>query len=192
MCPQQIDVLLSNFLFPIVVAITTYLLFDRLGEWRKRRNHSKLGIAIIASLQEEIRSGISVMKDALRSAKDKSSTAPPTATPPGKSWSGMTTISDDVLLRILATTDNKKFEGSHPRDCRIHCKNYFEHMCQNYLSVLRESLALVVKGMDWRDPLIKLLAETESKYIAHAEGVDRMLDNAKALLDSNAKSWFPK
>jgi hypothetical protein len=185
-------VILDVFL-PIIVAIITYIVVDRLGEWRKRRTYSRLGVAIIESLQQEIRTGIRLMTNALNATEDKSVGMPPLGIPPNRSWSGMSTIPDEVLLRIVETSTNRQFDGFPPRECRIHCKNYFEIMCQNYEQNVTTSVNLARRGQDWRGHLRALLTdEGESRYIQAARGVDQMLEHAKQLLEKNSRARFPK
>ena len=183
---------IKNVITPIVIAILTYIVVDRLGEWRKRKTYSKLGVAIIESLQEEIKTGIQVMTDALNITEDQSVNEPPVALLPKKSWSGMSTIPDEVLLRIIETSANRQFDGFPLRECRIHCKNYFEHISQNYEQAVFESMKLTKQGQDWRRPILNLLANDARTYIQAAKGVDRMLDNAKQLLEANSRAIFPK
>jgi len=154
--------------------------------------YSRLGVAIIESLQEEVDNGIKLMTNALDAAQDSSTTAPPPALLPKKSWGGMSTIPDEVLLRIIETSVTNQFNGFPPRECRIHCKNYFEHMCHNYEQTLDQSLTLAQQGKDWRRPLHDLLADSTGHYIQAAREVYRMLENSKQLLEGNAKAKFPK
>lgn len=154
---EGLKLVIDDFLIPIGVAIATYIMVDRLGEWRKRRTYSRLGVAIIESLQEEIKNGIELMTNALNATKDQSANAPPPALLPNRSWSGMSTIPDDVLLRIIETSANRQFDGFPPRECRIHCKNYFEHMCQNYLSSVASTDPVSVgKLIRWQLSLLAL------------------------------------
>jgi hypothetical protein len=194
--PAWLEVLrlvILNFLFPIIVAITTYVVVDRLGEWRKRRTYSRLGVVIIESLQEEIRTGIRLMTTALNATEDNSANGPPDGLLPNKSWSGMSTIPDEVLLRIIETSANRQFDGFPPRECRIHCKNYFEHICRNYEQHVTRSMKLAQQQQDWRSNLRALLTdEGRSRYIQAARGVDQMLEHAKQLLEKNSKAKFPK
>lgn len=194
--PAWLEVLrlvILNFLFPIIVAITTYIVVDRLGEWRKRRTYSRLGVVIIESLQEEIRTGIRLMTTALNATEDNSANGPPDGLLPNKSWSGMSTIPNEVLLRIIETSANRQFDGFPPRECRIHCKNYFEHICRNYEQHVTRSMKLAQQHQDWRSNLRALLTdEGRSRYIQAAKGVDQMLEHAKQLLEKNSKARFPK
>jgi hypothetical protein len=132
------------------------------------------------------------MSDALNAAQDNSVTTPPLGLLPNKSWSGMSTIPDDVLLRIIETSEKRQFDGFPPHQCRIHCKNYFEHMCQNYEQTLAEALKLAEQRQDWRSPLRALLADDAHHHIQSARRVYHMLEHAKRLLEKNAKAVFPK
>jgi hypothetical protein len=190
--PEWVKTVLSSVVLPVAVSYLTYTLIDRRGEWRKRRMHSKLGVAIIESLQEEIKNGIRLMTAALSAAEDNSANEPPHGLLPHKSWSGMSTIPDDVLLRIMETSAKRQFEGFPPHKCRTHCKNYFEHMCENYEKTLEEARRLALQRQDWRSQLRGLLADDTSHYIQSARKVDQMLEHAKKLLEDNAKARFPK
>ena len=129
--------------------MVTYILVDRLGEWKKRRNYSKLGIAIIESLQEEVKMGINIMTEVLAASTSEPRGLLQNKLLPNESWDGMATISDEVLLRIIATSDKKTFDGFPPKDCRIHCKNYFNFMNQNYKERLKTAIALAHENKDW-------------------------------------------
>ena len=192
--PSLVTQIIFSIIIPIIVAILAYIFVNRLGEWQKRRNYSKLGVAIIESLQEEIKTGINVMKGALEAVNNPNITVPPPQLLSNKSWSGMLTISDDVLLRIIATSEKHKFTGFHPRECRIHCKNYFVFICQNY----KQAIDVIYSGdrlsyARWREIIKPLLVETgTARYIEAAEGVYNMLENTKQLLQRNSKTIFPK
>ncbi len=191
--PQALSLVISGLLLPIIVAILAYIAVDRLGEWRKRRTSSILGVVVVESLQEEIQTGIQLMTDALKAAEDPNATRPTAAQLPNRSWSGMSTIPDEVLLRIIATSANHHFDGFKPRDCRSHCKNYFEHMCVNYEQTVALSLVLAQRGEDWRSPIRNLLADKpNSAYVWLAGQVDQMLELAKQLLDNNSRAKRPK
>jgi len=185
-----IENLIKTIIVPIIVALLTYLLVDRLGEYKKRKNYSRLGIAIIESLLEEVRTGINLMIDVLNAIDTNNEL--PRGLLPNKSWNGMTTIPDEILLRIIATSTEVKFESFPPRECRIHCKNYFEHMNQNYKYTLDTSINLTKQGQDWQGPLYNLLSNDGSHYLRAAQGVEQMLVDAKKLLEKNVKAIFPK
>ena len=46
----------------------TYIVFRRLDEWKKRRSQSKLGVAVLASLIEEVKNGIIIMNTSISMA----------------------------------------------------------------------------------------------------------------------------
>lgn len=190
--PEWLTTILTGVILPIMVSVSTYILVDRLGEWKRRKMYSRLGVAILESLQEEVDKGIELMKNALEAAQNNNATTPPPELLPNKSWSGMSTIPDDVLLRIIETSAKRTYNGFPPRKCRIHCKNYFEHMCLNYKMTLNQSLILAAQGQDWRLPLHHLLADDSSHYIQSAIKVRQMLEYSKQLLEKNAKTVFPK
>lgn len=93
--------LFEKFLIPILVATITFIAFRWSGEWKKRRSYSKLGVAIIDSLIEEVRTGIGIMNAAILPATQMSSPWP------RRAWNGMKTIPDDVLLRIIEVSGKK-------------------------------------------------------------------------------------
>jgi hypothetical protein len=47
-----------------------------------------------------------------------------------------TTISDEVLVRVLQTSRGTECPAMHRKDLRLHCKNFFVHMTTNYDTVL--------------------------------------------------------
>lgn len=184
----------SNFLLPIIVAFAAYVVADRHGEWRKRRMYSRLGVAIIESLQEEVQNGIKEMEQLLASARGPIHLFPRWNPLPTASWSGMATIPDEVLLRIIETSQGQTFDGFHPQQCRIHCKNYFVHMSGTY-DQTRDQAAegyRMSSFYNWREDIINLLADDRSGYLAAAQKVYDMLEDAKLLLVANAKARRPK
>lgn len=169
MC-QEVQPIIDKFIFPVTVAAITYWLFKKNDENIKRQQYSTLGVAIIESLLEEINTGIDIMKNRYASSL------------PVKSWNGGSSISDDVLLRIIAVTKNVKPVGFPPKEIRIHCKNYFDHMATSWNNaILSNNLAAAIQVL-----LI------QSNYIEAAEGVRTMLIQCKELLEYNEKRWFPK
>ena len=189
---ENLTYIVTNILVPITVATLTYLLVDRLGEYKKRKNYCRLGIAIIDSLLEEVKTGINVMTSALAASEEPIIEYPPQGLFPNRTWSGLSTISDDVLLRILATSANRSFKSFHPSECRIHCKNYFGNICENYNRVLGLSTNIAAQGQDWRVLMRSFLTEDDGHYIDATKGVDQMLRDAKHLLVENTKRIFPK
>jgi hypothetical protein len=183
---------LRYFLLPILVAILTYVVVDRLGEWRKRRMYSKLGVVIIESLLEELRTGLRTMKQALSAVNDPQAKTPPRGLLPNKSWSGMSTIPDEVLLRIVEASTGLKSTGLPPREIRSHCKNFFTHMSENYQEALGRAFACAASDKDWRTELKGLLVGPGEPYIEAAVSVERLLEDTRLLLMKNSRRLIPK
>jgi hypothetical protein len=168
---------IENLLFPVIVAAVTYLLVTKLDEWKKRRSYSKLGVAILDSLIEEVRNGKEVISDA------QSPIALVPSPLPKQSWSGMNTIPDEVLLRIIEVSQRIIPNSFPPQEIRIHCKNYFEHMAVNWENdVLKRD-----NGANWRAN-----AKVYSGYIPMTQKVLDMLYQTKRLLKNNSERWIPK
>ena len=160
--------IIEKFIIPITIAVITYLLFKKHDEYIKRRQYSILGVAVMESLLEEVKNGIDIMNN-LRSA-----------TLPVKSWDGTKTVSDDVLLRIIAVSEYIRPSGFPPREIRIHCKNYFEHMSTNWEGAVKQGRAAMHNLVN------------NGQYVQAADGVKTMLIECKDLLEENSKRMFPK
>lgn len=182
----------TRFLIPIIVAVLTYFIVDRLGVWRDRRMYSKLGIAIIESLQEEINTGIKVMTNMLDILHDEEATGPSANLLPTATWSGRDTIPNEVMIRIIEASTGRDYDDFPPKDSWIHCKNYFEHMSRRYNSAVEISLAFSEARRDWRTPFQNIIENEGETFIDAAKKVHKMLEEAKTLLAKNAKAWFPK
>jgi hypothetical protein len=111
---------------------------------------------------------------------------------PTKSWSGMQTISDQVLLRIIAVSKNVVVRSFHPSTVRNVCKDYFDHMCANYNAIVNK----ITPGMgqqNLRAQFSRLLGGApQGQYPAVTQQVIEMLEQTRELLDQNSKRWFPK
>ena len=158
--------LLEKFILPIAVAVITFYFFKKHDEYIKRRQYSTLGVAIMESLLEEITTGIKIMEG--RQTKPL----------PVKSWNDVSTIPDDVLLRIIAVSEGETPVSFRPQDIRIHCKNYFSFMAENWLAAIQsgDTRNLIEKG----------------HYIQSAEGVKSMVIQCRDLLKKNSKRKFPR
>jgi hypothetical protein len=164
---------IDNLILPFIVAIIIYWIAGRSDENKRRKNNSILGVVIIESLLEEIDTGVKIFRDTINGQ-----TINPMS-PPRKSWTGMQTIPDDVLLRIIAVSKKEDLKDHwHPRRIRSHCKNYFEHMCTNWDNAITSQTP------------IQIIKTSYSNYVEAAEGVQKMLNRAKTLLDNNSKKWF--
>ena len=132
------------------------------------------------------------MTSALAASEETNIVYPPQGLLPNRTWSGMATIPDEVLLRILATSAHRSFKSFHPSECRIHCKNYFGNICENYNRVLGQCTNIAAQGQDWRVLMRAMLTEDHGHYIEATKGVDQMLRDIKQLLVENTKRIFPK
>jgi hypothetical protein len=166
---------ISNVVFPVFVALLTYFIVNKFDEYKRRKNTSILGALIIESLIEEVRHGYNLIHQVLDFNNEKIPSYLPR-----KSWSGIMTISDDVLLRIIETSKNATPVSFMPREIRIHTKNYFDHMIPNWDAIVskHDSKELAIGSF--------------SNYEDAALGVLKMLEQTKELLESNAKRLFPK
>ena len=157
--------LLEKFILPIAVAVITFYFFKKHDEYIKRRQYSTLGVAVMESLLEEITMGIKIMEGRQTNPL------------PVKSWNGVSTIPDDVLLRIIAVSKGETPVSFKPQDIRIHCKNYFSFMAENWLSA--------IQGGNIRDLIDK------GQYIQSAEKVKSMIIQCRDLLEKNSRKKFP-
>lgn len=182
----------KNIFLPVSIAIITYLLVTKLGEWKARRNDCVLGIAILDYVLGEIRTGLDIMNSTYVQAQQAAFNLPMHLLPK-ESWSGMQTIPDQVLLRIIAASNNIVTTSFHPRTIRNVCKDYFEHMCANYNEIAKK-MSPYMGQQQYRTQFLNLLggAENQSKYIAITQSVIEMIEQTRELLDRNSKRLFPK
>lgn len=186
MCNQEQNSMLSevlkDFVFPFLVGLTSYVLVAKIDEWKTRKKHSRLGVAIMASLIEEVKNGIGILNH-FEASKDL-----PTTFIPNKSWSGTATVNDDVLLRIIEVDKDIKHEHYPPTDIRIHCKNYFDMMASQWNSN--------IMSLEKNTPQQIVIAQAQSmitngKYLEAAQGVLAMLETTKKLLKNNSNKIIP-
>ena len=167
--------LISNFLFPLSVAVVSYILLNKLDEWRKRKDQSILGTVIIDSLIEEIKIGYDIINTTLTSNNFHP------GVPPRKSWTSMNTVPDEVLLRIIAVSKNTKARSFPPKEIRTHCKNYFDHLLPMWDTLY--------------DPkILNPQQQARSNFVycgEAAKSVLVMLEQTKKMLDDNSKKWIP-
>ena len=183
----------KNIVLPVLIAIITYLLVNKLGEWKTRRNDCRLGIAILDYLIGEVRTGLNLMNSTYAQAQQAAFQLPISLLPT-ESWSGMQTIPDQVLLRIIAASQNVVAPSFHPNKIRNVCKDYFYHMCANYNAIVNKPVRLGMGQQNLRTQFLILLggAPNQGKYLATTQSVIEMLEQTRKLLDQNSKRWFPK
>lgn len=163
-----------SFVLPFLVAIIVYYLVSKRDEYRKRREFSILGVVIIESLMEEVEHGIQTMQRTFTAGNLEFPTLLPR-----KSWDGMNTIPNDVLLRIIEVSRSVIPVVWSPREIRIHTKNYFDHITLNWTG-------FVATGADWQS-----FASRFELYLPPSQGVLKMLKQTKDLLEENSERQFP-
>lgn len=177
--------ILKSLIIPLVVGILggvgTYLLVSMFSKSGKKKDVKTLGIAIIESLIEEVNTGIIILEQALKAARENETNILPKTVPPRKSWNGMNTIPDDVLIEIINKCQTKKYDGFHPKDIRSHCKNYFEHITANYDNAFKTSLDRMGKQLHWYNPIINEVGSGGASVEA-TKGVKKLLEDCRDLL----------
>ena len=174
--PSWLIEIIKSGLIPLIVGTISFLFFRGLDESKKRKTFSTLGTIIMDSLIEEVSNGYEIMKDAVTAKAPK---APSLV--PFKSWDGLKTIPDEVMLRIISVSKKAKPIGKfYPKDIRMHAKNYFEYMVSNWNNAVNERY----------EP--QVFPTTFKIYPESAKGVLDMLFQIKQLLEDNSESWFPK
>jgi hypothetical protein len=171
-----LTVIINSALIPFLVSAVSFVSFRAIDERKKRIIFSTLGTIIIDSLIEEVSGGYGIMNSAVNAS-------PPNAPllVPSKSWEGLKTFPDEVMLRIISVSKKAKPIGKfYPKDIRMHAKNYFEYMVSNWNNAVNERYAPQV------------FPTTFKIYPESAKGVLDMLVQIKQLLEDNSKSWFPK
>lgn len=128
---------------------------------------------------EEVRLG----RDLIRNTLDPANNVFPNPLP-RKSWNGINTITDEVLLRIFAVSNKIPDVGFPAREIRSHTKNYFDHMVTNWDQVINEAV-------ERRN--FKGYAQTNyPSYDQAATGVLEMLEHVRKLLEKNSRRIWPK
>lgn len=151
---------------------------QKLSEWANRRNTCKLGVIIINEIKEEMSSGISIMESMAMDARNNSQSHL-TRLMPVKSWVGMKTVSDEVMLRIVAINPSIEIK------LRSDCKNYFEYICVNINSAIKADF-------DCSHIVEKYIKETDSSnYLVAARNLYNELDGIKNSLIKNSNKTFP-
>ncbi len=170
--------LIQYFIAPFIVAALAYYLFGLRDEYKRRKKYSILGAELLSTLIEEVNTGKNIIEQTLN---PESEILPNPL--PRKSWNGISTIQDEILLRIFEVSNGISEIGFPAKEIRIHTKNYFEHIVTNWDAVSMTA----VKGQDF-----KRIAYTMSSFYEATNNVLLMLKHVKDLLEKNAKKTFPK
>jgi len=110
-------------LISFIFCIGAYICKRKLDERKRKKNDNKIGIVIISSLLEEVKTGLDIIKNKQYNRIISN-----------KSWAnGMNTIPNEVMLIISAISENVKQESKfNCKDIKTHCKNYFEHITKDW------------------------------------------------------------
>jgi hypothetical protein len=164
-----------------IIGAITYGLLRYYDEKRKRKDYSKLGVAIIGSFKEEVNTGMKIFNSVL-SGKFA------TQKVPSASWININTISDEVLLRIICVSENVNPNGKyHPRDIRNLTKNYFEHTCPGWNYLIDKNIQNIQLKVN-----ISQIDSDALTFKDFANDIIIMLDQTIDLLKRNSKARFPK
>jgi len=174
---------IQKFVFPFTVAFFAYYLFGKRDEYKKRGKYSILGSELILTLIEEVETGYNIIIEPLHPTYYNKLPL----SLPNKSWNGINTIPDEILLRIFEVTSGIPDEGFPAKEIRIHTKNYFEHIIPNWEQMVKVSWVTSLSGGD-----DSTILEYKQNYGVAAGNVLKMLYHVKSLLDKNANRWFPK
>jgi len=134
---------------------------------RDEQKNKKLGVMIISSLLEEVNTGLNIIKNKLNVQLPK------------KSWEGMKTIPDEVMLIITAVSKGIKPDGFPPEDIKIHCKNYFEHITQNWMHIQNNQKA-IQDTQESTEKVIKMLEQTKSLLMENSKNTVQNSNLGKA------------
>lgn len=176
------DIFLQIVIAPIFVAFIAYYVFGQIDERKKRKMHSLLGVELLTILITEIEIGYSIIMEPLH-LKDNPQPNPL----PLKSWNGIGTFQNEILIRIFEVSKDIPDYEYHPSRIRIHTKNYYEYMIPNWEKVVEEA---------W----IESQFESQKEHIiefkqAYGKGTHdllQMLEETHKLLRENANKTFPK
>ena len=179
LCTETNDTWLSGFIqyffAPFIVAAVSYYLFGLRDEYKKRKNFSKLGVELLSTIIEEVETGRNIIRNTLDPSNNKYP-----GNLPNKSWSGINTIQDEILLRIFAVSENTPEQGFPAKQIRTHLKNYFEHMIPNWETIHTSGKIPSEAAKLW------------ASYDGIATQVLQMLVHVRSLLEQNTKRLFPK
>lgn len=188
----------KNLILPIGIAFLTYWMQTFLGESKTKKNYSKLGVAIMESLIEEVKTGLNTLNSLNDYLQDSTTERKIFSNLlPVKSWEGPQTVPNEVLLRILASSEGLTAPFS-PSEIRIHCKNYFSHICGNVNNTIQSLSTAIQNNLpgipDMRIQLNGMIGEGEGQghYIESTKKVLGMLETVKNILDKNSKRIIPK
>ena len=176
-------VIVTSVITSIVVSFLTYLFTKKFDNREKYKTQSLLGVELLNVLIEEITTGYEIITAPL----GKVLYNPPPKPISNRCWNGISTFSDEILLRIIAVSKGINDERFPIKEIRIHIKNYYEKTLIEWEEMVKTS---------WEICQIKDNCE-EVNTIKHncgifAKEVLDLLCQVRDLLEVNAKRTFPK
>lgn len=166
--------IIEKVILPIGIGISSFLLSTKVNDWKERKKYSKLGIATLKSLKEEIDNGIKIFYD-------NPFNSPCAYSLPRASWFGMQTIKDDVLLRIIEINRNPNPDLFPFDEINIHLKNYFEHMTTTWDGI-------ACKEAGWEKLHENIITDFKDASLK----LSKTLEEIIKLLDANSRRIFPR
>lgn len=176
------EIFLQIVIAPIFVAFIAYYVFGQIDERKKRRIYSLLGVELLTILIDEIGTGFEIMKEPLKPTDN------PQPNPlPLKSWNGISTIQNEMLIRIFEVSKDIPDFEYHPSRIRIHTKNYYEYMIPNWEKMVEETW--IESKFDSEKEYI---IDFKLNYVKGTHDLLQMLKETHKLLNQNVKRIFPK
>jgi len=166
------ELFVTGIILPCFVAFITTLLFKLYEIREKRKMYNLLGAEILTILIDEIDTGYKIIKYTI----DLNIGFTPELLP-NKSWKGIGTISEEILLRIYEVSKSKSNIKHDEKNIRLFCQNYFEYNLVEWNNATQDKK--IGGGIDYFKKYFYFRDET--KYLLE------MLIDIKTLLEKNAK-----
>lgn len=171
----------------LIVALTAYRYNQHLNNSKKNREYSQLGVVVMRTIKEEIHIGLEHFKSYRELLVDKKYDAIVPIELPHKTWSGLLTVNDDIMIRIINNSDKDISYHWHPTKIRSHCKNYFEHLRKTH-----ESNVIRFLNTKDKDQFAKSFIKALDNFIDATDNVMNMLNEIEKSLEENSKRKNPK
>jgi len=145
------------------------------------------------TLSEEIGIGVKIMNNTVVTIENGDYNKITPVLLPNKTWNGVETINDTVMIRIINTSYGDYGYKWHPTKVRSHCKNYFEYLRSNFENYI--NIYLEKRNKLSREGKMKYLSDfvkSTRGFIDDSEEVLAMLKVIENNLDDNARNKFPR
>lgn len=176
---------MSPFLLLVItsiIALCGYLGNRAINEHFKRIKESKLGVELLTILIEEVETGYHTI---MVPCKIYVGCIPESL--PHKSWTGINTISDEILLRIFKVSGDIPNKLYQPQRIRMNTKDYFENVINAW-----DEKVLKLWTLPLTDENIELIECFMVNLGMTAKNVLIVLKDTRTLLEENTKKTFPK